>query len=93
MKLARLFNLRRFIVPTPNCGHGGTTFTYVTIAELWMCPLCIASIGALYKTCSNCGLLPPVGTQLTTTHRAGDLCTTCRREFLASRCFAQPKGT
>lgn len=57
------------------------------IAELWMCPACIASIGPLYQTCSHCGHFPPAGTQLIHVTRAGHLCTSCRRDFLANRRF------
>lgn len=77
----------RFVMPTPNCGHGGTTYTFVGLAELWMCPVCIASIGRLYECCSSCGRPPPAGTQLIDVFRAGRLCFTCRREFLSSRRF------
>lgn len=77
----------RFVMPTPNCGHGGATYTYVTIAELWMCPSCIASIGPLYQSCSSCGRQPPAGTQLVDVFRAGRLCPSCRRDFLATRRF------
>lgn len=69
----------------PSCGHNCTTYTWVGLAELWMCAACIASIGALYQTCSKCGQLPPANTQLLDVHRVGRLCTTCRRDHLATR--------
>lgn len=76
------------LIPTPNCSHGGATFTWVTVAQLWMCPPCIASIGALYQVCSSCGHPPPAGTQLIDMFRAGRLCISCRREYLAIRRIA-----
>lgn len=70
----------RFVPPAPNCGHlDGVTFTFVPIAQTWMCTLCMASLGALYQTCACCGSLPPRGTQLISTTR-GSLCIACRRE-------------
>jgi hypothetical protein len=76
---------KRWISPTPNCGHGGTTFTWVAIAFVWMCPACIASIGALYQTCTKCGRTPLPGTQLVDVFRAGRLCHSCRRDHNAAR--------
>jgi len=75
----------RFVPPTPNCGHDGSTFTFSTLAELWMCTRCVASVGALYQTCSICGCSPQPGTQLVGSFRVGLLCFTCRRDHLAQR--------
>lgn len=76
----------RFVPPTPNCGHACSTFTWVGLAEIWMCAACIASIGPLYpRTCSKCGHPPPAGTQLIDVFRVGRLCFLCRRDHLATR--------
>lgn len=73
---------RRFEVPTPNCGHRATSFTYATIALVWMCPACATSLGPLYRnTCSNCGKSPPIGTQLADVFRVGRLCPNCKRAY------------
>jgi hypothetical protein len=77
-----------FIAPTPNCGHGGRTFSYYRIGELWLCPACFASIGGLLElvaVCSHCCRRPPArGEQLTNVFRAGRLCSTCRRDHRAA---------
>lgn len=80
--------------PLPNCGHKSTTFTWVALAELWMCALCIASIGPLYrKTCTRCGCEASADIELVDVFRVGLLCPTCRREYLANRRISFLKGT
>lgn len=79
---------KRFIAPTPNCGHGGTTFTWFRLPKLWMCVLCAASLGALYKRCARCGNWPPENTQLVAVHKVGGLCIHCRKSELVQRRFA-----
>ncbi len=73
----------RFVPPTPNCGHvDGVTFTHVALTDVWMCALCIASIGPLYRRCATCGATPTAGTQLLQS-KAGSICTTCQRNARA----------
>ena len=73
----------RFQPPIPNCGHlDQVTFTHVPLAKIWMCALCIASIGALYVTCARCGRPPAPDMQLASTSK-GRLCNTCLRDFRA----------
>ena len=72
----------RYEAPSPNCGHLGTvTFTFVPIAGIWMCALCMSSVGALYVSCARCGR-SPAGTQLASTVK-GRLCPICMRDFRA----------
>ena len=66
----------KFAPPEPTCAHGGVTFTWIPLAELWMCPLCVATIDTLYATCSLCGRLPRAGTHLIA-HRVGRVCSSC----------------
>lgn len=69
-----------FRAPKPNCGHGGITFTWVPLAALWMCVLCLASIGKLYRVCAMCCRLPPNNTQLVDVHRVGAVCVRCQHD-------------
>ncbi len=69
----------------PSCGHSCTTYTWIEIAELWMCAACIASIGSLYQICSRCARMPAADAQLVDVFRVGRLCPTCRREYFAAR--------
>lgn len=69
------------IAPVPNCGHASKSYTHIAIANTWMCPKCIASIGALYARCSICCCYPA---QLVT--RFGrKFCFTCSRGVIAPR--------
>lgn len=79
---------KRFIAPTPNCGHGGTTFTWVLLSGIWMCVKCVLSVGLLFMRCARCGNYPPEKTQLVLVHKAGSLCVHCRRAELAQRRMA-----
>jgi hypothetical protein len=74
----------RRTTPTPNCGHGGATFTHVSLAGVWLCPLCMKSIGALYARCTRCGRFPAPGAQLVPCF-GGHLCPGCRRDLRAQR--------
>jgi hypothetical protein len=75
--------MQRYEPPTPNCGHvDGVTFTHVALIGLWLCALCMSSIGPLYMTCARCGRHPAPGTQLAVTTK-GRLCPNCQREFRA----------
>lgn len=74
-----------FIAPTPNCGHGGTTFTWFRLPKLWLCVKCALSIGPLYARCAACGNYAPDGTQLISVYRAGRLCIHCRPRVLETR--------
>lgn len=72
--------------PRPNCGHAdGKTFTWISLAGLWMCQLCIASIGGLYRACARCGLPPARQDMLVVVHGRGALCFSCRRDFVSGR--------
>lgn len=78
--------IERFVAPEPNCGHVGSTFTWIGMAHLWMCALCIASIGPLYtQRCSHCGRAPHNNEQLVDVFRAGRLCRGCRLNHLRGR--------
>jgi len=72
----------RFVPPTPNCGHvDQVTFTHDIHRDLFMCVLCLASIGQLFPPhCARCGLLPIPGTQL-----IASFCSTCQRDRRAAR--------
>lgn len=70
-------------LPSPNCGHlDQVTFTHVPLVDLWMCGLCIASIGALYLACASCGRPPAPDMPLVSTIK-GRLCSNCLRDFRA----------
>lgn len=74
------------MTPSPNCGHGGRTFTFVALAAVWMCGLCMASIGPLYRRCVRCAALPTPSDPLVSTAR-GTLCRSCRRDYALERRF------
>lgn len=73
-----------FVAPTPNCGHGGRTFTYYRLGQVWLCPACFASIGGLLELvaiCDRCRRSPARGEQLVNVFRVGRLCFPCRRDY------------
>jgi hypothetical protein len=76
-----------FIAPTPNCGHGGSTFTWYALGETWLCGACHASIGLLGARCARCQSPAPDGTRLVEVHACGLLCVTCQRDRVR---FARP---
>lgn len=71
------------IAPTPNCGHNSKSFTHIAIADTWMCPKCIASIGALYARCSICACFPAPAQLITRFGRK--FCSACARGVTAPR--------
>lgn len=82
--------MSRFVAPTPNCKHGGTTFTWYGLGELWLCHACFSSIGLLGARCFRCRASAPPGTRLVEVHRHGLLCIHCQRDHAR---YAQARTT
>lgn len=77
----------RFIPPVPNCGHvAGVTFTHDVDRKLWLCPLCLVSVGSIagiVPSCLACG--GPLPKSVVLSISSARTCSTCARDALAHR--------